>query len=308
MVITHTTIQRPALPLLAHRGITTHIKQSIFRNQRLFSQILRLLPHAVHTGSHFPSVKLLRQIPHIIGHCMQLKKHLILIRTLLKLLPSVLLITHRRLQIALRQIERVVPHRFVVLHLLKRQGLMIRLQPIRFITFQLSRLLITFTFHNTRRQMETRPRQMRVSPLSVQSQHQPSCPFSELRTWHIAVVLILIGMRHLVRKTCIPHKTAMIASPIQRVSKQSVVRLVLRADVRPHFALHRRWCIMQNQHTRHRIRTIHQRGWTLQYLYRADTIAIHFHTMFITPLLTLLSHSFVHHDDAVITQTSDDGF
>ena len=167
MVITHTTIQRPALPLLAHRGITTHVKQSVLRYQRLLTQILRLLPHAVHTGSHFPSVKLLRQIPHIIGHCMQLKKHLILIRTLLKLLPSVLLITHRRLQIALRQIQRVVPHRFVVLHLLKRQGLAVSLHSKLLTPHQLSCLLVAFTFHNTRRQMETRPSQMRVSPLLI---------------------------------------------------------------------------------------------------------------------------------------------
>ncbi len=58
---------------------------------------------------------------------------------------------------------------------------------------------------------------------------------------------------------------------------------------------------MQNQHTRHRIRTIHQRGWTFQNLHRADTIAIHLYTMLITPLLTFLPHTLVHHDNAVIT-------
>ena len=146
-----------------------------------------------------------------------------------------------------------------------------------------------------------------MSPLLLQSHHQPSSTFPELRSRHITIILILIGMCHLVRETSVPHKSAMMTSRIQRIGKQPIVRLVLRTHVRPHFTIQRRWCTMQNQHTSHRIRTIHQRGRTFQYLHRANTLFIHFHTMFITPLLTFLSHSLVHHNDAVITQPTDDG-
>ena len=114
-------------------------------------------------------------------------------------------------------------------------------------------------------------------------------------------------MRHLVRKSGIPHKPAMIACSVQRIGKQPVVRLVFCAHVCPHFAIQRRGRPMQNQHTRHRIRTIHQRGWTLQNLHGTDILSVHFHTVFIAPLLSLLAHTLMHHDDAVIAQATNDG-
>lgn len=40
-------------------------------------------------------------------------------------------------------------------------------------------------------------------PSHVEDTH-PSSPFSELRTSHIAIILILIGMCHLIRETCYP--------------------------------------------------------------------------------------------------------
>ena len=174
--------------------------------------------------------------------------------------------------------------------------------------FELARLRIAFTFDDARRQVIGRPRQSRVSPRLVQSQHQSSGAFTELRTWHVAIVLVLIGMRHLVAVADIPHKTLLVARHLQRVAEETVVCLILRTDVSRHLPLGQRRLRMQDDHTRHSIRSVHQRGGTFQYFYTADTVAIYLHAVLVAPLLSFLAHTFAYHHHAVVAQSADDGF
>ena len=90
--------------------------------------------------------------------------------------------------------------------------------------------------------------------------------------------------------------------------EESVVGLVFRVDVSLHLTLGQRGLSVQDDHTSHRIRAVHQRGGTFQYLNAADAAAINLNTVFVAPLLTLLTHTFAHHHDAVVAQSADDRF
>ena len=65
---------------------------------------------------------------------------------------------------------------------------------------------------------------------------------------------------------------------------------------------------MHDDHTSHRVRTVHQRCRTLQYLDAAHAAAIDLHAVFVAPLLTFLAHALAHHHHAVVSQSADDGF
>ena len=172
---------------------------------------------------------------------------------------------------------------------------------------QFSRVLVALTLHNAWRQVVDGPCQARVSPRLLQSQHQPAGPLTELRAGHIAVVLILIGVGHLVAETGIPHKPFPVARHVQRVTEESVVGLVLSAHISTQSTLGLYGLAVQDDHTGHGVRAIHQRGGAFQYLYRVDGTAVHFHAVLVAPLLAFLPHALAHDDDAVVAQPADDG-
>ena len=65
---------------------------------------------------------------------------------------------------------------------------------------------------------------------------------------------------------------------------------------------------MKYQHTCHRIATVHQRGGTFQNLYRVHVLRVYLDAVLIAPLLSFLAYALVHHDDAVVAQSADNGF
>ena len=135
----------------------------------------------------------------------------------------------------------------------------------------------------------------------VKSQHQSSCTLLKLRARHIAIHLILIGVRHLVAEARIPYEALLIAGEVQRIVEKAVVRLIFRAHICLHLALGQGGRSVQNQHTSHCITSVHQAGRTLQNLYGVHNLRIDLYAMFVAPLLSLLANAFVHHDDAIVT-------
>ena len=138
------------------------------------------MPHAVHATRHFPSVELLRQVAHVVGHGMQFEIQFILVFVLLELLTTVLLVTHDSLQPTLAQVQRVVPHGFVVVYLLEGQCLAVAMIREALATLQLACLLVALALNNAGCLVEDGSRQVRVAPLLVYAQHQASCPLAEL--------------------------------------------------------------------------------------------------------------------------------
>ena len=90
--------------------------------------------------------------------------------------------------------------------------------------------------------------------------------------------------------------------------EESVIGLILRTDVSPHLTLSQCGLGVQDDHTRHRVRAIHQRGRTFQYLDASDAAAIDLYAVLVAPLLTFLTYTFAHDYYAVIAQSADDGF
>ena len=147
-----------------------------------------------------------------------------------------------------------------------------------------------------------------MSPLFLHSQHQPAGPFAKLRTRHIAIVFVFVGVGHLVAETGVPHKSLLVARHVQRVAEEAVVGLVLSTYVTAQstFGLYR--LAVQDDYTSHGVRAIHQRGGAFQDFYRVDCTAINFHAVLIAPLLAFLPYTLAHDDDSIIAQTTDDGF
>ena len=70
----YATIQRPPIQLFAGRGVETDVEQPIGRDEELLTEVLRLLPHALHASRQLPTVKFMSQVAHIVGHCMEFEE------------------------------------------------------------------------------------------------------------------------------------------------------------------------------------------------------------------------------------------
>ena len=90
---------------LTDRRIGPDVEQLIFRYQRLLAQIQRLLPHAVDTTSHLPTVKLLRQIAQVVSHGVEFEEEFILVGIVLEFLTTVLLVAYDGLQPAFLEVQ-----------------------------------------------------------------------------------------------------------------------------------------------------------------------------------------------------------
>ena len=309
VVVAHTAIQRPAVvQRLRGGGIESEIKQSVVGNEVFLALVLRRLIHAADACRQLPTVPFAGDVTHVVGQRMQLEIQLVVVHRLLILLTAVLLIADDSFQIARREVQRIVPHDLVVFHLLEGQRLSITMTRPPVFMFQFARLGVTLALNDAWRQVVGRCRQSRVPPPFVHAQHQATCLFAKLRSRHVVVIFILICVRHLLTPSSVPHKTFLVAGHLQRIAEQSVVRLIFRADIGAHVALGQCRLRMHDDHTSHRVRAVHQRCRTLQYLDAAHAAAVHFHAVFVAPLLTFLAHTLAHHHHAVVTQSADDGF
>ena len=152
-------------------------------------------------------------------------------------LSAVLLIAHDGVQPALAQMNRVVPHEFVVVNLLMRLGLGVCLQTDILIVFEFARRGIALARDDARREVEIRKFQVRMSPVPVFPEQRRESAFVELRAWDVAVHLILIRVRELLGVAQVPNRAALVAREVERIVEKSVVRLVFGLHIGAHRAL-----------------------------------------------------------------------
>ena len=138
----------------------------------------------------------------VVVHRVQLEVKPILVG-LLKLLPAVLLVSQHGIESPLPQIERVVEHGLVVIHLLVRQAVVIGLG-IGIWLLQFARQRVALALGNARRQVEIGTYQARVAPSLVDTQHPRQCTLTELRVGHIAIDRRFVGMGELVAIADVP--------------------------------------------------------------------------------------------------------
>ena len=149
---------------------------------------------------------------------------------------------------------------------------------------------------------------MGIAPSAVQPQHTGEGSFLELGAPYLPVSFVLVFTGSFLAPSAIPYDASFVACKINGIVPQTVVRLELTSYGRRHLPKGHHGVLMQHQHTCHGIRTIHQRGGTFQYLDGMDSLGIYFNTMLVTPLLSFLTDAVIDCDNAVIAQSTDDGF
>ena len=172
---------------------------------------------------------------------------------------------------------------------------------------QFARLFVALALHDAGRQLVVAQLQPRVSPRAYSSQHAAHASLAKLRAGHVAVYLIFIRMRATVGVAHVPHPRLLVASQAQRVAVESVVRLVLRVQLCPRLSLWQGGGTVHQQHTRHRVAAIHQRGRAFQNFHLVHPLSVYLNAVFVAPLLSFLSHPVAHGHDAVVAQPPDDG-
>ena len=232
---------------------------------------------------------------------------MVVVVMLLELLTAVLLVAYNQLQVAVTKVERVVPHQFVVLDLLIGQPLAVAAARPALFMGKLSCLQVTLALDDAGLLVDGAPYEVGVAPLLVDAQQEPSCTLGELRPRHVAVVFVLIGVGPFVGVAGIPHETALVAGDVEREVEETVVGLVFRRCLCPDFSLRQCRCTVEDEHAGHGVGAVHQRGGAFEYLYGMHAFAVYLYAVLSAPLLTFLAHALVHHDDAVVAQSADDG-
>ena len=94
------------------------------------------------------------QIAHVVGDGVQFEVQRRLVVALLIFLTTVLLVANDGFQITVSKVQRVVPHQFVVLHLLERQPLAVAVPTPSFFVLQLTSLCVALTLDDAGSQVE----------------------------------------------------------------------------------------------------------------------------------------------------------
>ena len=151
MIVAQSTVQCPVVAkTLGGGGIETEVEQSVVGNQILLALVTRLLIHTTNTSRQFPTVKLVGNVTQVVCQCVQLEIQLVLIHFLLELLTAVLLVADDGLEIARRQVQRVVPYHLVVLYLLEWECFRVLMSGPTLFVFQFTSLGIALSFNDSR--------------------------------------------------------------------------------------------------------------------------------------------------------------
>ena len=162
--------------------------------------------------------------------------------------------------------------------------------------------------HDTRLDMVVGEFQMAESPALVESHHQARSLFGELRILHLMVDAVLVFTSPFLAPASVPDESLLVARKVDGIVPEVGIRLPSADYVGLHCAEGLYGGIVENDNACHGIGAVHQRGGAFHDFYGVDAFAIHFHTMFITPLLAFLTDAVVDHQYAVVTQSADDGF
>ena len=203
VVEAHTTVDGPVADVGSRRDEGTEVKQVIVGNQELVALIARTLPHAAHaTGDAPVFTQAPGHVVNVVVNCVQLEVKTVLVG-LLKFLAAVLLVSQHGIESPLPQIERIIEHGLVVIHLLVRQAMVIGLSVgIRLFQFACQR--VTLALGDAGGEVEIGANKARVSPCLVDTQHARKSALAKLRIRHIAVAGGLVGMGEFIAITQVP--------------------------------------------------------------------------------------------------------
>ena len=236
---------------------------------------------------------------------LEVESALIGILFLLKLLTAVLLVAQKELQVAVAQEPGVVEHHLVVVYLLIGHRLAVTLGIVAFRDEKVARLLVSFPLHDARRTVIVVEDEVGMALAVIPTEELGECLLTEGRAEDIAVVFVLVGVRHLAAVAGIPHEASLVAGEVERIVEESVVGLVARGEVGPHVTLGQRGDGMEDDDSCHRIRTIHQACRTLQDFHGVNRCRIYLDAVFIAPLLTFLPDAVVDHHHTVVSEATD---
>ena len=306
VVKAQTSVQSPTADVGRRGDEGTEVKQAVVRNQELVALVERALPHAAHaTGDAPVFTQASCHIVDVVVHRVQLDVKPILIG-LLKFLATVLLISQHGIESPLSQIDSVVKHGLVMIHLLVRQTVVIGLG-VGIGLFQFTCLRVTLTLGNTGCDVEIGPYQARVTPGLVDTQHTRQGTLAELGVGHIAVTRGLVGMGKLVTIADVPCPTLLVAAIVKRVVHETTVGMIFSVHIQAHLAQRHYGIGVEFEDTRQCVRAIEQARGSLEHLDRTHGIAVNLHTVLVAPLLPLLAHAVGNNDHTVISQSADDG-
>ena len=292
--------QVPPAELPADRPEDTGIQQIVRRDQILVPQVVRHLVHAADSRRIFPATCLFRQIFDVIGQGVQPEKQTTFIFRHLVFLPVVPLPAQQGLHPPGFQIEGVVQDRLVMIDMLERKP-----GPVTRLPLQFSGHRVSFPFYDAGLQVIISHLQTRIPPVTVESQHSGKRPLAELGIRHQAVIGIPVGMGILVRIPQVPDDATLVAAIIQRIIKQSIVSLILRADRSTHFPIRHNRSRMEDQYARQGVASVHQTRRSLHDLYRMDRLSVYLHAMLVPPLLSFLAHAVMDDQYPVVPQAPD---
>ena len=203
VVKAQTSVQSPMTDVGRRRNEHTEVKQVIVGNQEFVALVERTLPHAAHAAGDAPIfAQAPRHVVDVVIDRVQLEVEPVLIRKL-KLLATVLLVGQHGVEPAVAQVEGVIEHGLVVIHLLIGLAMVIGLG-VGIGLYQFARQRVALALGDTGREVEIGTNQTCVTPCLVDAQHSRQGTLAELRVGHIAVTGGLIGVGELVAIADVP--------------------------------------------------------------------------------------------------------
>ena len=217
MVVSDTAADVPLPYLLTHVGKHAIVEEVVGGNQELRSLVLRLLPHTVDARGELPSVHLGREVVQVVVHGVELEVEsaLIGILFLLKLLTAVLLVAQEELQVAVAQEPGVVEHHLVVVYLLIGHRLAVTLGIVAFGHEEVARPLVPLPLHDARRTVVVVEGEVGMALAVIPTEELGESLLTEGRAEYIAVVFVLVGMRHLAAIAGVPHEASLVAGEVE---------------------------------------------------------------------------------------------
>ena len=91
---------------------------------------------------------------------------------------------------------------------------------------QLTCFGVALTLYDAQCQMVVAENKVGMAPRAVHAEQHARSLFLKLRTRHISVVTVLVGMGQLLAPPCIPHEPLAVAGKVHRIVEESVVSLI----------------------------------------------------------------------------------
>ena len=220
--------------------------------------------------------------------------------------PTVVLLQAQRGEQGARaEVQLVVPSELVVVHHLEGQfgGVALGVGGEHKATVG----AVAFALHDARHQVVVREAEAALPPVKSASQLGREGAPSQLRTRHVAVGMVAVGVGRLLAVVGAVEEAPLGSAQGGVPPPQPVDTLVLPSGVEPQFPIGQGGGWPQHDDAPHGVRPVHQRGGAFDDFHCRHVGFVQLHSVLIAPLLTLLPYVVAHYDDAVVAQTADDG-